>query len=1404
MKKVLVVISVILGSLLILFGSAVLVLRRSDVQTFFAQKATTHLSKYIGADIHIGRIHYQPLNCLVLDSVFIADQQDDTLAYIEHFFLEFHPLELLDKRLNITYAQLDKPYVNLQTINDSILNCQFILDKIQKTDSFPLRLNVDLLTLTDTRLRYNKLLINDINLSLHLPIFSADSMDFTIHHLSLSAQLDQLDAKFSANLHGGLDSIFADKMLLDYHQKRLFDGDIAIFHPTLLDSLYIQANCNDLYCNHDILKEILSHLQAKPVNLPHAIKSLGHIHYRGDISGRLEHTDLHGIFTSQLGAVKVNGLLETDTALQDFKWCGHVSTSEFNVGEMLNNPDLGKIAFQAHVDGKLDSLQFTHCIADANIDAIEYQNYTYKNIHFDGEMNKKDIKGLLNIQDENVTLNIDGLIDWSAEDTRLDITAKITDFRPSAVHLIDQYSDMVISAKTYINLHTSGSTRQMLDNLAGYIIVDTLDLRNGDKQVVMDQMKIMIDSNQKNKKNHRQLYIQSDFLTANFSGEFQYTTLPNTLQQFIYNYLPALVDKPSKQNKKPNNVNFYAYFRELDKITQTLDLGVHIPSHPTIKGFINERENQLGLQAYIPTINTSGTQVEDITLSLDNMNDALDLSLYVYNRLPKDNPTAAKIGDVKAYIDFSAANNELDATIKLDNTDNVRNAGTISISTLLHRYANKPFANMHIHPTEIILNDSIWNINESHITYNASEKIIEIRDFVLNTDYQSIAVHGIASSSEEDSVHIDLQNIDLQYILSYTLVADAISVNGPLTGHSTIHSMLSKPMVAANVNIPKAGLNNTYLGDVTATAYYDYAQRAIIINGDVIDSTMHQAVSVMGKVIPETKWWGLDIDCDSVDIGLIDKWTSTFFTNPTGRGFGNLQVFGQNRQTWITAKLKAKDAHVTVPQLGATFYFNDSVILDSTAIRIPQAVVYDAEGHRGYIQGEITHNNFLNMKYNIDAHVDTMLVMNLPYEPQALFYGKVYGTGDLNINGNDAECKIAVNARTEGNSKFYLSVNTASVATTSSSFIHFVSPDTTSQRLLKLLNNKEKDNIQTITPTTKLLLALQIEATPTTEIYIKMGGDDGIRGRGEGNIQLNYDDSSGDIHMLGTYTLQSGLFSFSLGNIVRRNFDIAEGSSVTWSGDPLSPIVDITGSYNTTASLRDLFGSDMSQVGTNRTSVPVSCVLHMTDKLFNPIMKFSVKLPQSDESVQSQINSIINTEEMLMRQVIYLLVFNRFYTPDYLQGTQTIGLNETYSLLSSTITGQINSWLSKLTDVFTMGFNFRTDGEGETASQEYEANFQIRPISQLIINGNFGYRYNDLSNRPFFGDLDIEYLLTQNGKLRAKAFTHTVDKYSLKQANTVQGIGLIFKHDFNWPIKQKKDTTSSTTKIPLDSIPNVK
>ena len=188
--------------------------------------------------------------------------------------------------------------------------------------------------------------------------------------------------------------------------------------------------------------------------------------------------------------------------------------------------------------------------------------------------------------------------------------------------------------------------------------------------------------------------------------------------------------------------------------------------------------------------------------------------------------------------------------------------------------------------------------------------------------------------------------------------------------------------------------------------------------------------------------------------------------------------------------------------------------------------------------------------------------------------------------------------------------------------------------------------------------------------------------------------------------------------------------------------------------------------------------LHMTGPLNNPILSFALEFPLSDQNIQQQVRQVINTDEMLMRQVIYLLVFGRFFTPDYMANAQYATLNSTYSLLSSTVTSQINSWLSKLTNILTLGVAIRTDGEGDNSSQEYEAQFQLQPVDRLIINGNVGYRYNDVSNQPFFGDLDVEVLLTEDGQWRLKGYTHTVDKYSLRQASTIQGVGFMWKKDF--------------------------
>ena len=227
MKKALIIIGIVLGSLLILLGGGSLLLQQSNVQTYIVGKITKELSQTLQADVEIKRVHYRPLNHLTVDSLYISDQQHDTLLFVAQANISINLLELAEDRLDLTHIELRQPYINIHSLNDSTLNCHFLLNQQQpEKQTFPFRLNIDQLDMSDMRIRYNELLIAPLQLSMALPVFSSDSLDVHLHNLSLRAQIDQLDAGFSATLHGDLDSIFADQMLLVYRGKRIFDGDV--------------------------------------------------------------------------------------------------------------------------------------------------------------------------------------------------------------------------------------------------------------------------------------------------------------------------------------------------------------------------------------------------------------------------------------------------------------------------------------------------------------------------------------------------------------------------------------------------------------------------------------------------------------------------------------------------------------------------------------------------------------------------------------------------------------------------------------------------------------------------------------------------------------------------------------------------------------------------------------------------------------------------------------------------------------------------------------------------------------------------------------------------------------------------------------------------------------------------
>jgi hypothetical protein len=145
------------------------------------------------------------------------------------------------------------------------------------------------------------------------------------------------------------------------------------------------------------------------------------------------------------------------------------------------------------------------------------------------------------------------------------------------------------------------------------------------------------------------------------------------------------------------------------------------------------------------------------------------------------------------------------------------------------------------------------------------------------------------------------------------------------------------------------------------------------------------------------------------------------------------------------------------------------------------------------------------------------------------------------------------------------------------------------------------------------------------------------------------------------------------------------------------------------------------------------------------------------------------------------LGIGKFYTYDYT--TASTQSNATSSLAFTTLSSQLNNMLSQWMDNknWNIGANLSTGLEGWT-DVEAEAVLSGRLLNnRLLINGNFGYRDNALANTNFVGDFEAILLLTKNGEWRLRGYNETNDRYFIKSTLTTQGIGLIYKKDFdNW------------------------
>jgi hypothetical protein len=616
--------------------------------------------------------------------------------------------------------------------------------------------------------------------------------------------------------------------------------------------------------------------------------------------------------------------------------------------------------------------------------------------------------------------------------------------------------------------------------------------------------------------------------------------------------------------------------------------------------------------------------------------------------------------------------------------------------------------------------------------------------------------------------------MELSYLFD-VLNISKLQFGGKATGLFRLCDVYRSRMANGHLYVQDFSFNRTVLGDLNLFSRWDNAQNGIRMTGNIHENDSAET-GVGGYIRPAGEHSGLDLTFRStnLNIAFLSPYLDAAVSGLQGRGTGYARLFGSFKNVDLEGEVRVDNGGMKVDFLNTYYTFSDSIHLSPGSIRISNITLHDEFGNSGTLSAEAVHSCFRDFEFSVDIQSGNMLVYNAPEEQNPMISGTVFGSGRYRIQGNEKLILFDINMRSEPKTAVAFNFMGSNTTASTYDFITF-------QKNSEPEAAAGPDPQAYLTPppqddATEIRMNITLDVTPDAglELIMDASSGDKIKGYGSGSLQIEYGTKT-DLRMYGVFSILSGNYNFSLQQLIHKDFKLREGSTVSFRGDPEEAVLDINAIYNATANIGDLDPALLEESA--RTNIPVNCVLLLEGMFRNPSISFDLELPGANNELEQKVKSYANTEDMMTRQIIYLLVLNKFHPSDMTRISRT---NEFGAVTSAAISSQISSILSAITDKVQIGTNIRTSQEGfEETEVEMLLSGQLWD-NRLLFNGNFGYKNNPNLKNVFVGEFDIEYLLTPSGEFRLKAYNHANDMYRyLKQSLTTQGFGIMYRKDFS-------------------------
>ncbi len=1119
-------------------------------------------------------------------------------------------------------------------------------------------------------------------------------------------------------------------------------------------------------------------------SLPKNFVLLGNISCKGNADGFGDNWHVQGFVNTDVGDVKCSAQRLSK------KYSITANTENLKLGTLLSNNQLGLFAAQMSING----YNLRNGSLEGNIQKMEYNGHMYQDIKLNGNRVGDCITGKFFLVDPCGRMSLTGVANVAKNSPSLSLRGSVQQLSPRGLGLSKKWGDATFEFAVSAdlrgnNINNASGNVQISDFLMqcpekGNYAIDSLSLRTGYD------------------KGHHFFSVNSDFGQIDVKGHFDYTTLPNSIIRMIGNKLPTIPGLAKVSERGLNDFDISMRINDSRWMQYLLGIPLEVKEPLTIAGGMDDRHHQVDITCKIPNFIYDGAPYKDVSLHVSTPNDTLvaigELRKIMANGCETDLSVRA-----------GACDNRLSASIAFKNNERHPLSGILNASAQFrHDPYGRSTAFVEIAESSVSVGDSTWNISPSTISYR--KDYVNVHDFCIRHGEQYVSIDGIASASANDSLIVNLNGIDVRYVLDL-INFHSVDFDGTASGRGSVSALFSKhPQASAVLTVDNFLFENGRMGTLSANLSYDDATQQINIEANAKDDNRNTFID--GYVSPGRSTIDLNIQANRTRLEFMESFCGSFMRDVDASAEGAVRLSGKLSNINLTGQLVVNGS-LCISSLNTTYSLeNDTVKFIPDEIIFSKDTIYDRNGNIGVVEGSVHHQHLTNLSYDLGVKAKNLLSYDTHTFGENTFYGTAYVTGDCFISGRSGEVNIDINATPCPGCIIVYNVNDLGTLSTHE-FLHWMSPHKETDSLAVSssdMGRKEKETVSEDVNNenmvgTNIRLNFLVNCTPDATIKLLMDEQTGdyITLNGDGILRATYY-NKGSFDIYGNYIVDHGVYKLTVQNVIKRDFAFQKGGTIAFGGNPYNADVNLKAMYVlNSVSLSDL------NIGKSFTSnnVRVNCLMNITGSPSAPKVDFDIDLPSLGNDAKQMVYSLINVEEEMNQQALYLLAVGRFYT----QGNNNAVMESSsqysqtslamQSILSGTISQQLNNVLSSVmrNGNWNIGANISTGTEGFNDA-EYEGLLSGRMLNnRLLFNGQFGYRDNANATTSFIGDFDLRYLLFPNGNLSVNVYNKTNDRYFTRNTLTTQGIGIVMKKDFNglrdlFGIKRKKKARAEKKK----------